>query len=330
MNQARYLTASAYFKSKFGKKFRRLPVDAGFSCPGRCIYCSSWGSLAKNSSNVVKSCLKEENIDIDERFNQRFSLEKRYDLIKNQVERFLEKNNEFLKEKENRKTLLYLYFQAFSNTYDSIENLKLIYDYTLSLAKFDGIFIGTRPDCIDYDKAKLISNYYKDYDIWIELGLQSSHERTLKYINRQHDSKVYENSVKLLKNLGIKVISHIIIGLYDEKKEDLIETIKFLNNLNIDGIKFHNLYILPDTQIVKYYEKGIQKVLSEEEYIEQLAEAIKYLKKEIVIFRLFSDPEEGFIAPKWNMNKTELIKELDRYLEKKEIWQGKFWENEKY
>jgi radical SAM protein (TIGR01212 family) len=334
MTQKRYLSASAYFKEKFGKKFRRLPIDAGFSCPGRCIYCSSWGSLAYNSFKIVKSNLEDYNKDINKRFTQRFSIEQRFFLIKNQIENFLEKNKEFnleSSEKETtekssgKKTLLYLYFQAFSNTFDTKENLKKIYDYSLNLAKFDGIFIGTRPDCIDEERVELLADYSKDYDLWLELGLQSAHDRTLKYINRKHTVKDYENAVKLLKSYGIKVISHIIVGLYDEKQEDLIETIIFLNNLGVDGIKFHHLYILPNTQILKYYEKGIQKLLSEEEYIVQVANALQYLKKQIIIFRLFSDPEEIFIAPKWHLKKTELLNKFDRYLEENEIWQGKLW-----
>ncbi|MCR4421500.1 MAG: TIGR01212 family radical SAM protein [Exilispira sp.] len=327
MTQKRYLSASAYFREKFGKKFRRLPVDAGFLCPGRCIYCSSWGSLAYSSFKIVKSSLEEDNKYINERLSKRLDIEQRFLLIKNQAENFLKNNKEFSIQSSETKNLLYLYFQAFSNTFDTKENLRKIYDYALSLAKFDGIFIGTRPDCIDEEKVELLANYSKHYDLWLELGLQSSHDRTLKYINRKHNAKDYEKAVKLLKSYGIKVISHIIVGLYDEKQEDLIKTIEFLNELEIDGIKFHHLYILSNTEILKYYERGIQKLLSEKEYIVQVSSALQYLKKEIVIFRLFSDPEEGFIAPKWHLKKTELLNEFDKYLEENDIWQGKLWKN---
>lgn len=324
MNQRIYFSASNYFKEKYNKKFKRVPIDAGFSCPGRCIYCSSGGSLAYNSSIVVKSYLEKTNKNIETRFDQRFSIEERFILIKNQIEEFFSKNID-LKEKKRRDILLYLYFQAFSNTFDNLKNLKIIYDYSLSLAEFDGFFIGTRADCIDKEKAELISSYSAEYDVWVELGLQSSNEKTLRYINRKHDIFDYEKAVKLLKSYNIKIISHIIIGLDDENLNDLVETVKFINNLGVDGVKFHNLYILPNTEILKYYEKGIQKVLTEEEYIYYLSMAIQYLKKDIIIFRLFSDPEKGYIAPKWSKSKIQLINQFEKYCKENDIYQGKLW-----
>ncbi|MFN3410548.1 MAG: TIGR01212 family radical SAM protein [Exilispira sp.] len=318
MNQRIYFSASSYFKEKYGKKFKRLPIDAGFSCPGRCIYCSSTGSLAYNSSAILKSNFSREDKSLAKRYLYRFTIEQRMELIKNQIEKLY---------KRDGKTLLYLYFQSFSNTFDSIKNMKKIYDYSLNLAKFDGVFIGTRPDCIDLEKTKFLSNYSKNYDLWIELGLQSSNEKTLQFINRKHTASDFEFAANLLKSYGIKIIAHIIIGLNDEKTEDLIETIKFLNKTGIDGIKFHNLYILPNTEIVKYYEKGIQKVLSEEEYISLLAKAISYLKNDIIVFRLFSDPEEGFIAPKWKSNKLQLINKFEEFCKKNYIYQGKLWKD---
>ncbi len=327
MVQYRYLSASSYFKEKYGKKFRRLPIDAGFSCPGRCIYCSEMGSLAYNPSMIVKSALSEDILRKKENINQRFKIPDRLNLIKKQVDDFFVKNSNLL-DKSYRKVLLYLYFQAFTNTYDTVENIKTIYDFSLSLVEFDGIFIGTRPDCIDEKIANLLFKYSNKYDLWVELGLQSAHDRTLKYINRQHTAKDYEKAVILLKSLGIKVISHVIVGLHDEKIDDLIETIKFLNKLNIDGVKFHNLYILPNTKILEYYEKGMQKTQDYDQYIGQVAFAMQYLKRDIVIFRLFSDPEEGYIAPKWELNKTELLKEFNLFCEKNDIYQGKLWKEE--
>lgn len=339
MIEKRYLSASSYFKEKYGKKFRRLPIDAGFSCPGRCIYCSSYGSLANESALIVKSeILNGTRIS---RISLSLDINSRLNLIKSQIENFLKKNQIYvlndndlnkntikIQNEINKKNLLYLYFQAFSNTYDTTDNLRKIYDFSLSLFKFDGIFIGTRPDCIDEQKVELISQYSKDYDVWIELGLQSKHKRTLQYINRIHDAESFSKATILLKSYGIKVIAHIIVGLYDEKVEDLIETVKFLSELKIDGIKFHNLYILPNTEILKYYERGIQRVQSAQEYIEQVANAIQYLRKDIVIFRLFADPEENHIAPKWKLNKTQLINMFDNYCLKNDIFQGKLWEKD--
>jgi len=325
MNRKIYLSAKDYFNINFGKKFRKLSIDAGFSCPGRCIYCSTSGSLAINSAEVVKSKFEKEDIDYLNRYNFRFSLKKRFEIIKEQIDNFLIKNKEFQSSNE-RKSLLYLYLQAFSNTYDTPENLKIIYDYCLSLAEFDGVFIGTRPDCIDEEKAKILASYLNKYDLWVELGLQSSHDKTLRYINRKHGKKEFECAIKILRSHGIKIIAHVIIGLYDEDLKDLIQTVKFISNTEINGVKFHNLYILPNTEILRYYEKGIQKVLTSDQYIEQLIEAIQYLRDDIIIFRLFSDPEEGYIAPKWEKNKTELINDFNKLCEKKQIWQGKLWQ----
>jgi radical SAM protein (TIGR01212 family) len=320
MENYRYLSASNYFKTKYGKSFQRLPVDAGFFCPGRCIYCSTSGSLSPVQASLLSDIMAKENL-----YNFRYNIQERKNIIKLQIDEYFKRNSDIVRFYKNglkRKKLLYLYFQAFTNTYDKTENLAEIYDYALSLADFDGIFLGTRPDCLQDDVVDLLFKYSKKYDLWIELGLQTIHDRTLNYINRMHDKKSFQMAVEKLQKNDIKVIAHVILGLLDERAEENIETTKFISNLSINGVKFHNLYIMKNTEILKYYERGIQKVLSYEDYIDRLSQCIRYLKSDIAIFRLFSDFEPGTIAPVWDINKTLLIRRFEENLEQLNINQG--------
>jgi|YNPMSStandDraft_1061717.scaffolds.fasta_scaffold00023_35 hypothetical protein len=301
----RFYTLNQYFKKKYNKKVFKISIDAGFTCPGICSYCSSWGSLASYARNL--------------RIKKFLSLDERKNYIKNQVYKSLE----YFKKKNIEN--LYIYFQAFSNLFDTYENIYEIYKYTLSLYNFLGLIIGTRPDTIDEKKIKIIKDLSNDLDLWIEFGLQSSNDNTLKLINRNHTSKDFTDAVNIIKKFdNIKIGTHIILGLPFETNEDYINTIKFLNKNNINGIKFHYLYILKDTQMEKFYNETKFHILNFEEYISSLANCIGYLNKDIVIFRLFSDPEPEEILPKYNIPKSKELNILYDYLEKHDIYQGKF------
>lgn len=331
----RYYTFSNYLKEKYNSKVYKISIDGGFSCPGICSYCSSNGSLAPYARKNIEyfenitnnNYINNNNYNLkNQNFNkQRFkSIDERKNYIKKQIESSLE----YYKNKNIQN--LYIYFQAFSNLYDTEENIYEIYKYTLSLYNFKGLIIGTRPDTVNENKIIILKNIFKELnieniDFWIEIGLQTSNDNTLKIINRNHKSKDFEDCIKTIRKFdNVKIGTHIILGLPFETKEDNINTIKFLNKNNIDGIKFHYLYIIENTQIYYYYLEKKFKILSFEEYIDYLSTCIGYLNKNIVIFRLFSDPEPGEYLPKYGIPKNKAIQILDEYLGKNDIFQGKF------
>ncbi|MCX8058554.1 MAG: TIGR01212 family radical SAM protein [Spirochaetes bacterium] len=312
----RYYCLSDYFKNKYNKKVYKISIDGGFSCPGRCAYCSSNGSLAPYNRFFQKK--------IDKNLITRFiSIEERKKYIENQIIKSLD----YFKKKNISD--LYIYFQAFSNLFDTNENIYEIYNFTLSLYNFRGLIIGTRPDTINEEKLEILENIInknnREIDLWIEIGLQTSNDKTLKLINRNSKAKDFENAVNIIKKFkNINIGTHVILGLPYETKEDFINTIKFVNKNQINGIKFHYLYILKDTPIYYFYLKNKFNMLNFDEYIESLALCLGYLDKNTIIFRLFSDPEPGEYLPKYNIPKSKAIKTLDEYLDKHDIFQGKF------
>ena len=217
--EERYNKLSNFLKEKFGEKVLKICIDGGFTCPNRdgrvsyggCIFCSEKGSGEHLSSNE----------NISKQVNDFFNSYK------------AERANKFI-----------VYFQNFSNTYDTVENLKKKYDAALINDKIVGLAVATRPDCINEEIVQLLKEYSKKYYVWVELGLQTSNEKTGKFINRGYDNKIFLNAVSLLRNYGIDVVVHIMVGLPNEDFEDLKNTIKFINSIDIQGIKIHSTYVI--------------------------------------------------------------------------------------
>jgi radical SAM protein (TIGR01212 family) len=299
----RYHSLNKHLKEYFGEKVKKIPIDAGLTCPNRdgalgfggCIYCDAKGS----GTGLAKILTPEE-----------------------QVKKFIEK----FRAKGYKKFILYL--QSFSNTYAPLEVLDKLY----SLAHLDkdtvGLAIGTRPDCIDEERANLIKKYQdQGYYVWVELGLQSIHDETLRYINRGHTYEDFLRAYHLLKSKGLPVVVHIIFGLPRETKEMMLATVKALSSLRIDGIKFHALYIVKQTPMERLYLKGEYQPLSLEEYAALVAESLALLTPETVVHRLTSDPpRDELVAPDWLLKKAEVLKSINQCLEQRELYQGKFYE----
>jgi radical SAM protein (TIGR01212 family) len=190
-----------------------------------------------------------------------------------------------------------------------------------------GIFIGTRPDVINEKKLQFLSQLTNRYDIFMEYGLQSSHDKTLKFINRGHSVEDFEKAVLLTKSFGIKITTHLILGLPYETKSEMIYSVKYLAGLGVDAVKFHHLHIVKGTKLAELYLKNQLegfKLLTEDEYIELLADGISYLKKDTIIARLVGDaPKELLIAPDWPKNKSDFTNKFYTYLKKHNIFQGK-------
>lgn len=285
-----YKTANEYYKEKFGCKVYKLSLDGGFTCPNRdgtlsvggCIFCSNGsGDFAAKGENVLEQ------------------LEKAKTLVDGK-----NKNGKYI-----------AYFQSYTSTYAPLERLKKLYFDAISPDYIVGLAIGTRPDCLQDEVIELLSEINKIKPVSIELGLQTSNENTAKYIRRGYENKVYLDAVSRLKNAGIEVITHIIIGLPFETKTDCLNTTKFAILAGTDGVKFHLLHVLKNTDLAKDYENGVFKCLTLEEYAEILKECINILPKSTVVHRITGDgAKKDLIAPLWSADKKTVINYLNKYL----------------
>ena len=296
----RYYQFSEYLKTKFGKKVYKITLDAGFSCPNRdgtissggCIFCDDGGSFSRAHSSLLSV------------------RDQVYTGVKTLGERF--KAQKFMS-----------YFQAYSNTYKPVDELKKIYDESLCHPDVVGISIGTRPDCVDEQKLDLIASYTENYETWVEYGLQSMHDRTLKFINRGHDFETFLKAFQETKKRGIKTGVHVILGLPGETKQDMLETVKMLADIGADGVKFHCLCIFPNTKLYDLYEQGSIKLLEEDEYIDIACDCLELLPSDTTIHRLGGNGLQAIkVAPKWLNKKFEILNRIDRELEERNSYQG--------
>ena len=298
LDNKRYHTLNYYFKNRYGKKTFKVSLNGNFSCPNKingkgCIFCSILGS-GDFAGNKEK--------DLVTQFNE----------IKTIM--------------ENKWPNSYYigYFQANTNTFAPVNELKEKYETILNLPNVIGLNIATRSDAISKECYEYLEELNKKTNLIVELGLQSIHEKTLKFINRGHDLANFEKAVKELQKRNIETVVHIINGLPGETKQDMIETVKYLNNLNIDGIKIHMLHIIEDTDLYDYYKENPFHILTKEEYIDIVVEQLEHLKPEIVIHRITGDPKkEDLIEPEWLLKKFCVLNDIDKELLKRNTYQGK-------
>ncbi len=297
----RYHTLDYYYKNKYGKKIMKISLNGNFTCPnldgtvgyGGCIYCSKTGS-GEFAGNITDS------------------IEEQFEKIKNKMH-------------EKWKEGSYIaYFQARTNTYAPIEKLKKLYETAISQDNVVGINIATRPDSITNECLDYLEELNTRTDVTIELGLQTIKEETTKLINRCHTLECFEEMVKRLRKRKIPVVVHIINGLPYETKEDMLNTIKYLNTLDIQGVKIHMLSIIKDTPLEKLYKKEKFHILTKEEYIDIVTTQLEYLRPEIVIHRITGDPDKDeLIEPKWLIKKFCVLNDIDKEMVKKDTYQGK-------
>ena len=297
----RYHTLDYYYKNRFHEKVFKVSLDAGFSCPNidgtvgynGCIYCSKLGS-GEFAGN------KQEPIEVQ--FNK--------------VKEIM------LKKWPNAKYIGY--FQAHTNTYAKVEKLNELYTKILNEPGVIGLNIATRPDAITEECLDYLTELNKKTYLTIELGLQKTNEKTSKLINRCHTLTCFEEMVNKLRERNIDVVVHIINGLPYETKEDMINTAKYLNSLDIQGIKIHMLSILKDTPLEKLYEKEHFKMLTKEEYIDIVTDQLELLRPEIVIHRITGDPKvDDLVEPNWLVKKFCVLNDIDKEMAKRNTYQGK-------
>ncbi len=295
LDNKRYQTLNYFYKQKFGQKVFKVPLDLGLSCPhkksGGCIFCS----------NNSKSNITLDTPNLKEQFNHaRDILEQKWP-----------------------NSLYIAYFQAGTNTYAPVAFLKKQCTEVLSYENVVGISIATRPDAISAECLAYLKELNKQTFLTIELGLQSSNETTLKYINRGHDLACFTDCVKKLQKEHIFVVAHIINGLPYETKEDMINTVKYLNDLKIDGVKIHALFINKDTKLAEKYQQEHFPILTKEEFVDIVCDELTYLDEKIVIERITGDPIiEELITPTWLTKKFVVLNDIDKEMVKRDIYQG--------
>ena len=215
------------------------------------------------------------------------------------------------------------YFQANTNTYADVDILREKYESVLKIPNVIGLDIATRSDALSDEVLDYLEELNKKTFLMVELGLQSMHEDTLKFINRGHDLNNFEEALLKLKERNIFTVVHIINGLPGETKEMMVETVKYLNSLGIDGIKIHMLYVSKDTALAKIYQANPFHILSKEEYINIVCEQLEYLSPEVVIMRITGDPlKDEVIAPTWLLKKFSVLNDIDKEMKKRDIYQG--------
>lgn len=301
INNKRYYTLDNFYKEKFGSKIAKISLNANFTCPNRdgtkgvggCIYCSSLksGEYAGNKE-----------LDIVEQFN---------DIKKVMLNKW--PNAKFIG-----------YFQAGTNTYASVDKLKSLYEPILKLKDVVGLSIATRPDSITDECLDYLEDLNSRTYLTVELGLQTIHDKTSILINRCHSLKEFEDMANKLRKRNINVVVHIINGLPYETKNMMIETIKYLNKLDIQGVKIHMMHILKNTKLAQIYEKEKFHILTKEEYIDIVVSQLELLKPSIVIHRITGDPKvDDLIEPKWLIKKFVVLNDIDKELKKRDTYQGK-------
>ena len=301
-NLKRYNRLTEYLKNKFGERTLKICIDGGFTCPNRdgtvsiggCIFCSEHGS--GEHLNSLKS-------------------------IKSQVESY------FSSYKCKRANKFIAYFQNFTNTYDTIDNLKKKYNSALIDDRIVALAIATRPDCINEEIVKLLKSFSEKYYVWVELGLQTSNDKTGLLINRGYNSQQFSKAVAILNKYNIDVVTHIMVGLPGETNIDLENTVKFINNHNIQGLKIHSTYVIKNTKLADMYYSGNYKPLELDDYLNSVVFILTHISPNIVIHRISGDaPKDLLIAPEWNAHKKLVLNGVDRILSEKNLYQGKEYE----
>lgn len=298
----RYHTWNYHLRQKFGTKVFKVSLDGGFDCPNRdgnvahggCTFCSVAGS-GDFAGNRTDDLITQFN-EIKDKMHQKWP------------------DGKYLG-----------YFQAFTNTYAPVEELREKYELILQQDGVIGLSIATRPDCLPDDVVEYLAELNQRTYLWVELGLQTVHEKTAEVVNRAHDYQCYKDGVAKLRKHGINVCCHIINGLPQETPEMMMETVREAVKLDIQGMKIHALHLLKGTPMVKQFEKGLLKFMNLDEYVQLVCDQLELIPADIVMHRVTGDgPPDLMIGPMWTVKKWEVLNAIDHEFEKRNSWQGKF------
>ncbi len=301
MQKKRYYTFNEHLRNKFETKIFKVSLDAGFTCPNRdgtlgtsgCIYCSERGSG-------------------DFAGDKRTSIPDQFKQVKERME------------KKWPKAQYIAYFQAYTNTYAPLERLREVYEEALAEDNVVGLSISTRPDCLPEDVLNYLEELNQRTYLWVELGLQSSHDRTMEWIGRGHNYAQFLKGFQQLHSRGIRFCAHIILGLPGETKAEMMETAQAVAQMPIQGIKIHLLHVLRETPLATLYQREPFALMTKEDYVSLVVDILEILPPEMVIHRLTGDgPPDDLIGPLWSRKKWEVLNAIDAELEQRDTWQGK-------
>lgn len=299
MTTKRYTTFTTELRQRFGCRVQRISLDAGLTCPNRdgslgiggCSFCGDRGAAAVGVQTELP--LAEQ----------------------------LQRSKEYLRHKFRADRFLG-YFQAYSNTYASVEALRSLYQTVLDDSELVGMIIGTRPDCLPEPVLDLLSELHQQTYLWLELGMQTMHDQTLAAINRGHDHTCLVEAVQRCQDRGLRVCVHLILGLPGETREQMLASVRELNRLGVDGVKLHHLHVLKGSRLVDDYQRGTLRLLEREEYVQLVCDALELLDPRIVIHRLMGDGRSELLAPDWSRRKLEVLNLIDAELLKRDSRQG--------
>jgi len=297
-----YRDLNSYLKERFGTRVQKVTLDAGLTCPNRdgrvgvggCLYCNARGSGTGAFSR---------GLSISEQLEEGMArLSRRYG-----ASRFI------------------AYFQSFSNTYAPVDALRALYSAALAFPEVVGLSIGTRPDCLSPEILDLLAEIARERLLWLELGLQSAHDQTLKLINRGHDVACFTRAVKDAADRNLEVVAHAILGLPGEGPEEMAATARYLGSLPVQGVKIHLLYVVEGSALEELYRSGRYRPLEEEEYVRLVADFLELLPPHLVIHRLTGDPHpEELVAPAWCRDKSRVLAGIREELFHRGSRQGSF------
>lgn len=303
-NEKPYHSLDYELKQRFGEKVYKLTLNGGMSCPNRdgklsfggCIFCSAGGSgdFASDAALPIPAQIE----DAKHRLSGKRPV------------------NQYI-----------AYFQAYTNTYGPIDHLRKIFTEALEDPEIVVLSVATRPDCLPDEVIELLAELNEKKPVWVELGLQTIHEESAKFIRRGYPLSVFSDAVERLYAHGIEIVTHVILGLPGETKEMMLETVDYLNTLPIEGVKLQLLHVLEGTDLADYYRNPGFHVLEEDEYVDLLLECIEHLRPEITIHRITGDgPKELLIAPCWSSAKRSVLNHIHHKMKEKNSWQGKYLE----
>lgn len=301
---SRYNTYRPYIKEKLGYRVNKLSVDMGFTCPNRdgnlaiggCVYCN-------NDSFVPPYARARYSMD-EQVSNGMQYLRKRF-----KAEKFI------------------IYFQSYTNTYDSVEKLEKMYRKALAYDDVVGLAVGTRSDCVDEEKLDMFEEIAKDYYVSVEYGIESIYDKTLDYMNRGHDYKSVLDAIEMSKGRGFEIGAHIIVGMPTETKEEMLQMADEVSSLGIDVFKIHNLHIVRNTPLARMYKKEPFELFGFEEYVTFIVDFLERISPDMVIERLFTDtPHQLLIAPDWGKSHLQILQAIEAELEKRDTYQGRLYQ----
>jgi len=297
----RYYDLNTYFRDLFGCRVQKITVDAGLTCPNRdgtlstggCIYCNARGSGTGAHAR---------GLSVSEQLKQgKEALSRRY-----RAKKFI------------------AYFQSFTNTYAPIPRLKGLWEEALSIPDVVGISVGTRPDCAGEAVLDLLEDVSRRGLVWVEYGLQSVHNATLRRIHRGHDFECFDRAVEATRKRNLNTCAHVILGLPGETRDDMLETARVIGRMGIQGVKLHLLYVVKGTELDRLYRLGDYRCLEQQEYIELVCRFLELLPRQMVVQRLTGDPHpEELVAPAWSLRKSETLNLIKSRLESENSWQGR-------